>query len=71
MSFMVRGVKIPVSCDSCPLMRWIDYGIDGELQSCNALKAICEHEEGKRDADCPLVEVEEIGTTPYFRRVIK
>lgn len=57
MSFIVRGIKIPVSCDSCPLMRWNDYGIDGELQYCKVLNAICEHEEGQRDADCPLGEL--------------
>ena len=57
MSYIVKGVKIPVSCDSCPLMRWNDYGIDGELQYCNILHAICEHEEGQRDADCPLTEL--------------
>ena len=57
MSFIVRGTKIPVSCDSCPLMRWNDYGPDGELQYCNRLNAICKHEEGQRDADCPLGEL--------------
>lgn len=57
MSYIVKGAKIPVSCDSCPLMRWNDYGPDGELQYCNILHAICEHEEGKRDADCPLTEL--------------
>ena len=57
MSFIVYGVKIPVSCDSCPLMRWNDYGIDGELQYCNRLNAICEHEEEQRDADCLLGEL--------------
>ena len=30
-------------CYGCPLMRWIDYGIDGELQYCNILNAISEH----------------------------
>lgn len=57
MSYIVKGANIPVSCDSCPLMRWNDYGIDGELQYCNILRAICEHEEGQRDVDCPLAEI--------------
>ena len=63
MSVIVKGMKMPDCCASCPLLEYDEFAIDGYKDHwCNALDigmSIDELPEGRRK-DCPLVDEEPV-----------
>lgn len=58
MSVIVKGMKMPDRCASCPLLEYDDYAT-GKEHHCNALNVAMSWDdlpEGRRE-DCPLVEL--------------
>ena len=61
MSVIVKGMKMPDCCASCPLLEYDDYAT-GKEHHCNALNVAMSWDdlpEGRRK-DCPLVDEEPV-----------
>ena len=57
MSVIVKGMRLPDCCGSCPLLEYDDYAT-GKEHHCNALNVAMSWDdlpEGRRE-DCPLTE---------------
>lgn len=69
MSVIVKGMRLPDCCGSCPLLEYDEFAIDGNKDHwCNVLDigmSIDEMPEGRRE-DCPLTELIRCRDCKYY-----
>ena len=69
MSIIIKGMKMPINCQTCPFVQY-DYPIGGEALvywcRCTFTQNITEGSAFERDEGCPLVEL-----PPHGRLIIK